>query len=104
MQKAVFAEPERPEVRRNLASLTLQQGAGAAALAILGGSANSRTDFAQLRTSLALHAVSLCLEATTTDDSTAQAQRLAQKGVMLSPWDRRGWETLAYVRSKNSVQ
>ncbi|PIL34098.1 hypothetical protein GSI_03809 [Ganoderma sinense ZZ0214-1] len=95
-QRAVFAEPERTDARRELVSLTLQSGESAVALAVLGGSAETRGSFAELRASLALHAVSLCLESGT----VAEALKLAQKGVMLSPWDQRGWETLAYVQSR----
>ena len=97
-QKAVFAEPDRPDVRRKLTSLALQKGEGATALAILGGSSYAGADFTQLRSLLGLHAVALCLEADT--NTVAEAQRLAQKGVILLPWNKRSWETLAYVRSR----
>ncbi|OJT10137.1 Superkiller protein 3 [Trametes pubescens] len=96
-QKAVFAEPERTDVRRSLAALTLRSGAHGAALAVLGS--HPEGDFAERRASLALHAVALCVESW---EDAPGALRLAQKGVMLSPWDRRGWETLAYVRSRAS--
>ena len=99
-QKAVFAEPERPDVRRKLASLTLQKGEATAALATLDGSTSIQADFAELRMSLALHSIALCLEAGSSTDRMAKAHRLAQKNVMLSPWEQRGWETLAYVRSR----
>ena len=100
-QKAVFAEPERTDVRRKLASLELRSGQSAAALAVLGGSAQTEGSLAEQRASLALHAVSLCSEGGE-QVSTAEALRLAQKGVMLSPWDNRGWETLAYIQSRRS--
>ncbi|RPD63776.1 TPR-like protein [Lentinus tigrinus ALCF2SS1-6] len=100
-EKAVHTEPERTDVRRNLASLTLQSGKSAAALAILGGAAQTHSDFAQLRASLALHSVALCLESGT-GATAAEALKLAQKGVMLSPGDRRGWEVLAYIRSRTA--
>ena len=101
-QRAVFAEPERTDARRELVSLTLQSGESAAALAILGGSAKTQGSFAELRASLALHAVSLCLESAT-EANVTEALKLAQKGVMLSPWDQRGWETLAYVQSRRAA-
>ncbi|TBU40919.1 TPR-like protein [Dichomitus squalens] len=100
-QKAVFAEPERTDVRRALASLALRGGQSATALAILGGSAQTEASFAEQRASLALHAVSLCLDRGN-KDRAAEALRLAQKGIMLSPWNQRGWETLAYVQSRLS--
>ena len=100
-QKAVFAEPARADVRRELASLPLQIGDGAAALAILGGSAQTEGDLAQLRASFVQHAVALCLEIGNGGSAT-EALKLAQKGVMLSPWDKRGWEALAYIRSRSA--
>ena len=100
-EKAVHAEPERADVRRELASLTLQSGKSAAALAILGGAAQTHSDFAQLRASLALHPIALCLGGE--GETAAEALRLAQKGVMLSPGDRRSWEVLAYVRSRTAA-
>lgn len=89
-QKAVFAEPERTDVRRELASLTLRNGESAAALAILGGSAQTQSDFSELRASLALHAVVESVEAQ--EDAQSDALRLAQKAVKLTPWDKRAWE------------
>ncbi|TFK87083.1 TPR-like protein [Polyporus arcularius HHB13444] len=100
-EKAVHAEPERIDVRRKLASLTLQSGESSAALAILGGSAQTHSDFAQLRRSLALHSVALCLESGTGEEA-AEALKLAQKCVMLSPWDKHGWQVLAYIRSQTA--
>ncbi len=101
-QRAIFAEPERTDARRELVSLTLQSGESAAALAILGGSAQTQGSFAELRAALALHAVSLCLESAAGANAT-EALKLAQKGVMLSPWDERGWETLAYVQCRRAA-
>ncbi|KAH9940522.1 TPR-like protein [Epithele typhae] len=99
-QKAVFTEPARSDARQELASLALRTGDRTAALAVLGGATSARADFAHLRASLALYTVVLCLEVSGGDEQQAsEALRLAQKGVMLSPWDLRAWETLAYVRS-----
>ncbi|KAI0674837.1 TPR-like protein [Trametes maxima] len=100
-QKAVFAEPARTDVRYSLASLTLRSGESGAALAVLGGSAQTQGDFAQLRASLALRAVALCVEET---GHGAEALRLAQKAVALSPWDRHSWEALAYVRGRSASE
>ncbi|KAI0644651.1 TPR-like protein [Trametes meyenii] len=99
VQKAVFAEPARTDVRHSLATLTLRSGESAAALAVLGGSAQTQSDFAQLRTSLALRAIALCVEET---GQGQEALKLAQKAIALSPWDREGWEALAYVRSRSA--
>ena len=97
----MYAEPERTDVRRELASLTLRKGESAAALAILSGSAQTQSDFAELRASLALHAVALSVEGGDSE-TVSEAIKLAQKGVMLSPWDKQGWEALAYVRSRSA--
>ncbi|KAI0633616.1 TPR-like protein [Trametes polyzona] len=97
-QKAVYAEPARTDARRSLAALTLRSGAPAAALAILGSpESRAQGDFAALRAALALHAVALCVKAR---ESAPEALRLAQKAVVLSPWDKQAWEAVAYVRSR----
>ena len=97
-QKAVFAEPANVNTRHRLASVTLQRGSSKAALAILSDNAETCTDFAQSRVSQALQATALCRGANEDGESGSEAVRLAQKGVMLSPWEIRELETLAYVR------
>ncbi|KAH9947609.1 TPR-like protein [Amylocystis lapponica] len=98
-QTAVFAEPSRADARRELAALTLQQGASGAARAVIAGSAPAREDgMAQLRESLALHATVLCR-----DGSGAEARRLAQKAVMLSPWRLREWQALGYCAERRAL-
>ncbi|KAH9858634.1 TPR-like protein [Lenzites betulinus] len=98
-QKAVFAEPARTDARRSLASLALRTGESGAALATLESGSHAHGDLAELRAALALHAVALCVESA--QDAPA-ALRLAQKAVVLSPWDRRAWEALAYIRSRGA--
>jgi len=102
-QRAAFAEPSRPEIRRQLASLTLQQGDSAAALAVIAGLSQSRDDnLAQLRDSLALHAVSLSLNHGSDPERCKEAHRLAQKAVILAPWEMRNWQALAYTSSHSA--
>lgn len=97
-QKAVVAEPSRPEDRCRLASLTLQQGASDAALAILT-TASSENNMEQQRNSLALRAIAHCLSKNTHGDKTREGVRLAQKAIMLSPMVKKNWASLAFVRS-----
>ncbi|OBZ66566.1 Superkiller protein 3 [Grifola frondosa] len=99
-EKAVFAEPSRSNTRRELATLTLQHGASDSALAVISGSAAKEDNLAQLRESLGLHSIALCM---TNSSSQQEAQKLAQKAIMLSPWDTRSWQILAYVRSRNAT-
>ncbi|GBE81379.1 Superkiller protein [Sparassis crispa] len=101
-QKAAYAEPSRPEIRRQLASLTLQQGESGAALAVIAGSSAARDDnLAQLRESLALHAVALSLSGHQDPGVNSEARKLAQKAIMLGPWDLHNWRALGYVESQS---
>ncbi|EIN11575.1 superkiller protein 3 SKI3 [Punctularia strigosozonata HHB-11173 SS5] len=88
-QAAVVAEPTRPELKRNLSVLTLQQGDYSAALALLPQSETETADESRKSTPLRAVAVTLAGE------DNAEARRLAQKAVMLSPADKRSWEVLA---------
>ncbi|KAI0322400.1 TPR-like protein [Amylostereum chailletii] len=94
-QKVVFAEPSRRNARRDLASLILQEHEPAAARATLAG---SEDDVEHLR-----DVVGICAVAEADDvgnDGRNAALALAQRAVMLEPWNRRNWEILAYVRSQ----
>jgi superkiller protein 3 len=95
-QKAVHFEPAREDARRTLATLLLQCGEPAAARAVIspGGENN---DIADLRASIGLRAVARALSG---DEGLEEAWSLAQKGVMLAPWDRKSWNVLAYLRSR----
>jgi len=99
-QKAVFAEPSRREARHTLASLALQSARPSAARASLAG---SEDDITALRDSVGLQAVAEALNAGTNLERSRTAGKLAQKAVMLAPWNRRNWEVFAYVRSQAAL-
>lgn len=92
-QKAVIVEPSRPEIRQTLAELVLQQGDGEGSLAVLA--ATHQESLAQQRDSLYLRAIARCVNAKTQEE----AHQLAHKAVMLTPWDKRNWQALAFVKS-----
>ncbi|OCH91806.1 TPR-like protein [Obba rivulosa] len=97
-QKAVFSEPTQLGVRRQLATLTLQQRRSNAALAVLAGAAEE-CSLVDLRESLRLRAVAECLDKRQGAQGAKNARRLAQKAVLLAPWEVRNWQTLAFVGS-----
>lgn len=101
-QKYVFAEPSRATARRTLAVLSLQNEDPETALATLSAvSAGIDEGSAE---GLALQAVARALEGN--DDGSeegqkiADAKKLAQKAVMLAPWEVKNWESLAFVRTR----
>ncbi|CCM00695.1 uncharacterized protein FIBRA_02734 [Fibroporia radiculosa] len=101
-QKAAVAEPSRSDIRQELASLVLRQGESSGALAVLGGSAAAREDnLTQLRKSLYLEAVARALASGDAAAPAHESVTMAQKAVVLSPWDLRGWQALALARSQN---
>lgn len=92
----MHVEPAREDARRTLATLLLQCGEPAAARALISQRGDS--DIAELRESIGLCAVAKALSED--EESLNEARSMAQKGVMLAPWDRRSWEVLAYLRSR----
>ena len=60
------------------------------------GSENGDID--DLRASVGLRAVARALS--DDEEGLKEAWSLAQKGVMLAPWDRKSWNVLAYLRSR----
>lgn len=95
-QKAVHVEPAREDARRTLATLLLQCGESAAAQAVISQAGES-SDIADLRASIGLRAVARALSGD--EEGLKEAWSLAQKGVMLAPWDRGSWNVLAYIKS-----
>ncbi|KAJ7594704.1 TPR-like protein [Mycena floridula] len=90
-QSALFAEPGRLEGRKDLAILTLQMGETGPVLPILKGS--STIGIEGDRQTLALLAVA---EATS---GSHGGLRYAAKAIMVTPWELKNWQTLAFVRS-----
>lgn len=102
VQKSVFAEPSRSAARRTLAILALENEDPDAALATL--SAMAAGVDAGSAEGLALRAVARALRVTEDGEEkirdVAEAKSLAQKSVMLAPWETKHWESLAFVRSR----
>jgi len=96
-QKAVHVEPAREDARRTLATLLLQCGEPAAARAVIS-QAGENSDISDLRASIGLRAVARALSGD--EEGLKEAWSLAQKGVMLAPWDRGSWNVLAYIKSR----
>ncbi|KAA1474268.1 superkiller protein 3 [Dentipellis sp. KUC8613] len=100
IQKAIYAEPSRREERSSLARLSLQSGQPAKATALLSG---FEGDVANAQASMALHALSKAMRPDGDAEDAWNAERMAQKAIMLAPWDKKNWEILASVRSQNST-
>jgi len=118
-QRAVYAEPSNLEQRNRLATLIVRDGRnedGCALLAdtegtlssVAGSSALNRVgDIQALTDALLIQSVALASQATltTSDEETSttllgKAQGKAQRAILLRPWELKGWQTLAYVRSR----
>jgi superkiller protein 3 len=99
-EKAVHAEPARPEMRHQVATLCIQNGKYDSALAVLAGTSSQGENLDDLVESLSLRAIARsCVEGLTFED-LALALRQAQKAIMLCPWQIRYWQALAFVRTK----
>lgn len=94
----MFAEPAQAEVRNDLAALCLRNGEHDAVLPILSSSSTSdgSHEVDVIRASASVRAVAKAIQPEHPEDGL----RLAQKGIMLTPWDSKNWLTLAYVRSQ----
>jgi superkiller protein 3 len=100
-QSAVHAEPARPEIRREVAALSIQKGEYGSALALLAGSSPSTEDgLNDSSESLCLHAIAGLLMKSSSPSDLQTALRQAQRAIMLSPWRARNWQTLAFVRAQ----
>jgi superkiller protein 3 len=89
-QKALHAEPSNVQLRRNLASLILQQGDVRTAQAILEIHL-SEENVAEVKETLPLLAIA---------GKGREAFRCAQKAIILDPGKVQNWQTLAYVRAR----
>jgi superkiller protein 3 len=115
-QRAVYAEPSNLEQRNRLATSIVRDGGnkdGCALLADTGtlssGSSTLSGDIQALADALHIQSVALASQATLTiaeaEEETSEAflgraLRKAQRAILLRPWDLKGWQTLAYVRSQ----
>ncbi|KAG6378100.1 hypothetical protein JVT61DRAFT_13785 [Boletus reticuloceps] len=90
-QKALHAEPSNVQLRRELASLILQQGNLRTAQAILEVHL-SEENITEMKETLPLVAIA---------GKGQDAFRCAQKAIMLDPGKLQNWQTLAYVRARD---
>ncbi|KAF8135619.1 hypothetical protein EV363DRAFT_1321133 [Boletus edulis] len=90
-QKALHAEPSNVQLRRELASLILQQGNLRTAQAILEVHL-SEENIMEMKETLPLVAIA---------GKGQDAFRCAQKAIMLDPGKLQNWQTLAYVRARD---
>ncbi|GJE96722.1 TPR-like protein [Phanerochaete sordida] len=91
VQKLVLREPSRSQSRRQLAALALQAGNPTSARAVLDA-ASAGAGPSELRRALGLGAIA----AARADPEAARG--LAQKAVMLAPWEASDWRACAYSR------
>ncbi|KAF8557962.1 superkiller protein 3 [Imleria badia] len=89
-QKALHAEPSNVQLRRDLASLILQQGDLRTTQAILDVHL-SEENITEMKETLPLVAIG---------GKGKEAFRCAQKAIMLDPGKLQNWQTLAYVRAR----
>lgn len=89
-QKALHAEPSNVQLRRELASLILQQGNLRTAQAILEVH-SSEENITEMKETLPLLAIA---------GKGKEASRCAQKAILLDPGKSQNWQTLAYVRAR----
>lgn len=95
-QGTLFVERSSVEARNRLATLMLQGGQFAAALAVLSGSAEADNS-KNMPISLHLQAVARSLGGKEVGHT---ALREIQKSIMISPGNIRHWKGLAFVRAK----
>lgn len=88
-QKAFHAEPSNVQLRRELASLILQQGHLRTTQAILEIH-SSEENITEMKETLPLLAIA---------GTGREAFRCAQKAILLNPGKVKNWQTLAYVRA-----
>lgn len=90
MQKALHAEPSNVQLRRELATLILQQGNIRTTQAILEIH-SSEENITEMKETLPLLAIA---------GKGTEAFRCAQKAIWLDPGKLANWQTLAYVRAR----
>lgn len=89
-QKALHIEPSSIHLRRELALLSFQQGNTSATHGMIGMDSSMRPDEAK----------EMLPFAAMTDDSE-DAQKCAQKAIMLNPSNVQNWKVLAYIRARD---
>ena len=88
----MYADPASLDQRNWLADLILREGGrNEAVLALLADSASNKDVDAVV--------ISLCIQAVASS-CLREALCKSQRAVLMRPWEVRGWQTLAHVRSK----
>ena len=105
VQGAIHAEPFHVDSRKELASFSMSRGQPEIAQALLSRLLDSpdiyHVDGAH--ESLRLLAIA-SVSSAGKFMSISDARKVAQKAVMLAPWDTRSWLALAYVRTASIRQ
>lgn len=101
LQQAIHAEPWRTKPRQELASLCISTGEAGAAQALLEKILDRSIvpEMEGMHHALRISAIAASKISSLKDE--AEAQRTAQRAVMLAPWDSRNWLCLAYVENLN---
>jgi superkiller protein 3 len=112
-QHSVYADPSSLRPRNRLASLNVQRGQNNEAFALLANEAFAASKFevdvdaatAAFSIQAVAQAASSSLPGTEEDTEAGllrDALRSAQRAIMMRPSEIRGWQTLAFVRSRMS--
>jgi hypothetical protein len=103
----VYADPASLDQRNWLADLILREGGrNEAVLALLAdtdsatSASNKFGDIDAVVISLCIQAVALTSSSEMTSSCLHEALCKSQRAVLMRPWEARGWQTLAHVRSK----
>jgi len=96
LQQSIHAEPWRTKPRQELASLCASTGEAGAAQALLQKILDRSIVSEMEGMHHALRISAIAASSVSLKDE-AEAQRTAQRAVMLAPWDARNWLCLAYV-------
>lgn len=104
-QHAVSVEPSSIKQRSRLASLIIQNGNNVEeALALLNG-VNNLDNNGQLEAAFsALNIQAVAQVCNGDEDYNIDALCNAQRAIFMHPSDPRGWQTLAYVRTRMSLK
>ncbi|KAL4253450.1 hypothetical protein ABKN59_002079 [Abortiporus biennis] len=95
-EKDVVAEPSKIEARSRLASLLLQQGDVESKQAI--SALISENNVQENRDTVELSVVGVAGN----EGAGPEALSIAQRGIMLTPWKEKNWQTLSYVVARSS--
>ncbi|KAH8119473.1 TPR-like protein [Phellopilus nigrolimitatus] len=104
-QRAVYTEPSRPEACYNLSSLLVCEGRPEIAQALLSRLLESPRIYSEsgLHRSLQLLAIASVASGGGWA-AQAEARKIAQRAIVLAPWDSKNWLALAHVQNTPNHQ